>query len=210
MEEVIKEIEKECRSIFKKYDKKINKAHGWDHVGRVRKIALGIANLYNQSRGKEEEVNIYEIEITALLHDIGRYKDDEGDHAEWSYELAKPILEKYKEKLSGINIERILKIIRNHSFSKEEDCIDRDIFDKVEFQIITDADKIDSFGPIGILRASLDERFSSIEKQLKHIEEKADPEKYEIKTREGRKIGMKYKKYLKDFLEECGRQIKTL
>jgi len=200
---IIEEIKKDCRAIFEKHERKINKAHGWDHVERVRKIALRIAKLYNK-RGKHK-VNLNELEITVLLHDIGRYKDEEGNHAEWSYELALPILEKYKRS-TEVNTERILKIIRNHSYSKEEDCLDRDIFKSIEYKIITDADKIDSFGPIGILRAPLDERFNTIRKQIDHIKDKADPEKFELKTKEGKKIGGKYKKYLIRFLDEYKKQ----
>ncbi|MHA1491969.1 MAG: HD domain-containing protein [Promethearchaeota archaeon] len=207
MEEIIKEIEKECRGIFEKHKREINDAHGWNHVNRVRNTAIAITNLYNQNRRKEEEINVYEVEITALLHDVGRFKDKEGEHAEWSYELAGKILNDYRDKLSGINIEKILRIIRNHSFYKKEDFIDEEMYEDIEFQIITDADKIDSFGPIGLLRAPLDERYNSIEKQLKHIKDKADPTKYILRTHEGRQIGKSYKKYLKEFLDRYRDQI---
>lgn len=197
---IIKKIEKDCRDIFIKHEKEINNAHGWDHVERVRKMTLKIAKLYN--KGKSKKVDMNELEIAALLHDIGRYKKD--DHAEWSYKFASPILKKYINK--EVNTERILKIIRNHSCSKENDCFDKNIFKNIEYKIITDADKIDSFGPVGILRASLDERFDTIKKQIKHIKEKASPNKYKLQTPASQKIGGKYKKYLSNFLKEYKRQ----
>lgn len=212
MEEIIKKIEKECRGIFEAHKNKINNAHNWDHVERVRKTALKITELYKKNHKEEinkEEINKEEIEIAVLLHDIGRYMDKEGEHAEWSYKFAEPIIEKYKTELSKIiDTERVLKIIRNHSFYKKdkEDFIDKEMYEDIEFQIVTDADKIDSFGPIGILRAPLDERFNSIEKQLDHIKKKTDPEKFEIRTNEGKSIGVYYKEYLCKFLQEYEKQ----
>jgi len=199
MKDIVKRIEKECFNILKKH-KEIDGAHTWDHTERVRNIALKISKLYNKR--KKERVNIYEIEITALLHDIGRYKEN---HAEWSYKLARPILERYK--LVDINIERILKVVRNHPYPFKEDCIDKDIYEKIEFKIITDADKIDAFGPIGIMRSPLDKRFNSIEKQVEHIRKKADPKGFSLRTIEGEKVGQGYKDYLIGFLEEYDKQV---
>lgn len=198
---IVKKIEKECRSIFEKHDKEIDGAHKWSHVNRVRNIALKIAELYNKGEGN---VNIYEIEIVALLHDIGRYKED---HAEWSYKLAIPILEKYKDKLIDIDIEKILKIVRSHPYYRKEDCADEDIYEDIEFKIITDADKIDAFGPIGIMRSPLAKEYNSIEKQVCHIREKADPDNFFMRTKEGKKVGQGYKDYLIGFLEEYDKQV---
>lgn len=200
MKNIVKEIEKECLNIFERHDKEIDGAHKWDHTKRVRNIALKITRLHNER--KEEKVNIYEIEITALLHDIGQYREN---HAEWSYKLAKPILKKHK--LVDIDIERILKVIRNHPYPFKKDCIDKDIYEKIEFKIITDADKIDAFGPIGIMRSPLAKRFNSIEKQVHHIREKADPNNFSMRTSEGEKVGQGYKDYLIGFLEQYDKQV---
>lgn len=203
---IIKEIKKDCRAIFQKYEKKINRAHGWDHVERVRKTTLKIAKLYNKGKTAKEKVSINELEITALLHDIGRYKNEEDNHAECSYKLAVPILEKYKNKKSfNVDNEKILNIVRNHSYPTANKCTDKGIFKIAEFKILTDADKIDSFGPIGILRAPLD-KYDTLEKQIKHIKDKASYKQYKLRTIASKKIGKKYKKYLADFLKEYKRQ----
>lgn len=204
IESIVKEIEKECRGIFKKH-KEIDGAHTWDHTERVRNIALKIVILYNKGKREEEKVNIYEIEIIALLHDIGQYQEE--NHAEQSYKLAKTILEKHRDKLINIDTERILKIVRSHPYPEKKDCIDKDIYEDIWFKIITDADKIDSFGPIGIMRSPLDERFNSIKKQVKHIREKADPKGFSLRTVEGEKVGQGYKDYLIGFLEEYDKQV---
>lgn len=200
---IIKKISDEARGIFKSHESKINNAHGWDHVERVRGLSIKISKIHNSKFATTgNKVNLEEIEITALLHDIGRYKDEEGEHAEWSYKLAQPILEKFKNKLSNINTDKILNLIRNHTFYKKEQCYDKEIFDDIEFRILTDADKIDSFGPIGILRAPLDPRFKTIEDQIQHINDKANPEKFPLRSEAGQEVGNRYKQYLGDFFDQ--------
>ncbi len=172
--QVMENICLEAKNIFVKHEAIINKAHGWDHVQRVFGAAVKIANL-------EKNVNLDEVKIAVYLHDIGRYKESSMiKHAAWSYHLAKPILENYKNILleNKIDKNKILKIIRFHS---EVNCID-DVARTIEYKIVVDADLIDSFGPIGILRASLDPRFTTIKSQIDHISNKAKEDNYMLKT----------------------------
>ena len=77
---------------------------------------------------------------------------------------------------------------------------DKNVGSSLEFLILTDADKIDSFGPVGIVRAPCDPRFKTIKDQLDHIKDKKDPEKYVLETEGGKKLGQKQKDYLNEFL----------
>ena len=63
--------------------------HGFEHTLRVRDLAIKI--------GKAEGADLEIAEAAALLHDIGRAKEDAGEigcHAEFGAEEAKNILEK--------------------------------------------------------------------------------------------------------------------
>ncbi len=113
----------------KKYCKKDSEdAKLWEnHVQLVRKFALKLAEI--------EKADKDIVEISALLHDIGKDKGRKG-HNERSYELSKKFLEKInlpgKKKL-------ILKCILKHSgnFSKEDN--------EIEVKVIQSADALGTF-----------------------------------------------------------------
>ena len=127
------------RELFKNYPVP---AHSFDHVARVAGWAVKIA--------KAEKANIFLCEMAGLLHDVGRtlkmeHGEDVGHH-EISYLMCQkwfkedPILRPMKrsEKIE------LLYSIRYHS---------NDYADKYFIAIILrDADKIDTFGKIGIIR----------------------------------------------------------
>ena len=46
--------------------------HDWSHVNRVRKLALYI--------GKKEKVDLFIVELAALLHDVADYKFYDRNH----------------------------------------------------------------------------------------------------------------------------------
>jgi uncharacterized protein len=89
------------------------------------------------------------VAAAALLHDIGRGRQDTTDgaipHEEAGCELAKPILE--GRGYTKIEIGRILHCIRSHRFRKGPRP------ESPEAKILYDADKLDSIGAVGIGRA---------------------------------------------------------
>ena len=196
---LLKDLEIEAKSYFDQWNKKINKAHDWNHVMRVVKNCEKI--LEHQAK-----VNKAEIFVAAYLHDIGRFKDEDGEHAEWSYLESKKLLAQYeKDFKDDIDFTKVLSIIRYHSL-KVENVPDKNIANSMEFLILTDADKIDSFGPVGILRAPLDPRFKTIDDQIKHIKEKAPVGEYPLYTDGGKAIGLKQKEYLDKFVNDFKEQ----
>lgn len=198
LEELLSSLEEKTEQEFGKYQKKINPAHQWDHVKRVIKITDMILDY-------EKKANQSEVKIAAILHDIGRHYDNEGDHSYWSAEKAQEILNqadirRYIKSLK-IDVGHVIKIIKNHSKLPEQ--LSDDLKNDLELKILTDADKIDSFGALGILRAPLDERYQkSYKDQVDHIKDKANPEKYILQTNGGMEVGKRYKDYLNDFLKE--------
>ena len=113
----------------KYYKKNSEEAKLWkNHVQLVRKFALELAKI---ERADEDIV-----EISALLHDIGKDKGRKG-HNEGSYELSKKFLKKIN--LPEEKKKLILKCILKHrsKFSDEDN--------EIEVKVIQSADALGTF-----------------------------------------------------------------
>lgn len=188
---LIKDAEKYAIQFFKENDCKINKAHSWDHT---RRIVNNCKKILVCEKKADSEIVL----VSAYLHDLGRADNDKA-HAYFSWVRVKEILKDFKG-LDKTKIEKILYIIRFHG-DMFKDCPE-EISNLLEFRILTDADKIDSFGPIGILRAPMDERFSgNFSKQIEHINDKSLESNYPIVTEGGNELAKKYREFLKHFHE---------
>jgi uncharacterized protein len=113
--------------------------HDWQHVFRVRRNALAIANV----EGADATV----VELAALLHDIADHKFHGGDeHAgsrtarEWLEQLEVP----------RDVIEHVCQIIERLSFKGA--AVEQEPL-SLEGQVVQDADRLDALGAIGIARA---------------------------------------------------------
>ena len=118
-----------------------NDIHGFKHIERVTKISSEIGTALN--------ANLPVIKIAALLHDVGRYlkKDDlVKNHAEISAEIAENFIIKNNFNLALGDVENILHCIRAHSFSNDYEP------KTLEAKILSDADKLDALGAIGLYR----------------------------------------------------------
>jgi len=115
--------------------------HGFKHVERVLNLCVQIGTALN--------ANLLTIKIAALLHDVGRIyenKNDAKNHAEISAEIAEEFLQKNHFNITIDDIENIIHSIRAHSFSNK-------IKPKtLEAKILSDADKLDALGAIGLYR----------------------------------------------------------
>lgn len=126
----------------KKYFDGACPSHDWGHVERVRDTALNI--------GRKENADLLIVEVSALLHDTGRKKEEENpdkfNHAEISAEIAEEILKRYEFDKEKIN--RVKHCVISHRFrgnGSEPKTI--------EAMVLFDADKLDCIGAIGIARA---------------------------------------------------------
>lgn len=123
------------------YVKKVTKgqsAHDFNHVNRVRKWALKIAK-------SEKFPDLEIVEIAALMHDIGLSKADKRrKHGEVGAEMAAKFLKRSKI-FSSDKIKEICNAIQYH-------CKNREGEGKL-LDIIRDADMIDLFGAVGIMRS---------------------------------------------------------
>ena len=116
--------------------------HGYGHTKRVYEMALEI--------GQKLGANILVLKVAALLHDIGRVSEQNElkirNHAEISAEIASNFLKTLDFKYKKTDFENIIHCIQAHSFSNQ-------ILPKtLEAKIISDVDKLDALGAIGLYR----------------------------------------------------------
>jgi uncharacterized protein len=140
-----------------------NDIHGFEHVERVLKLSSEIGAVLN--------ANLLVIRIAALLHDVGRYlmKDDEvKNHAEISAEIAENFISKNNFSIAIEDVYNILHCIRAHSFSNDVEP------KTLEAKILSDADKLDAIGAIGLYRTIgfTIKNHGGIEQVIHHLENK--------------------------------------
>ena len=117
-------------------------AHRFDHLSRVQKRSLLIAEILEREQGIT--IDRYTLSLAAILHDIDQPFDDKESHAERSAVKAGEILDSLD--LPHHIIEKVQKIIREHS---SEDGKPPETW---EGKVLFDADKLDGLGEIGIMR----------------------------------------------------------
>ena len=113
-------------------------AHGWEHVERVYKLALHIA--------EQEGADPFIVGMAALMHDLGRISNSDSikHHADLSGIAAAEILTIHQ--VAPETQEAILHAIAAHSFSRNIEAR------TLEARVVRDADRLDSLGATGVLR----------------------------------------------------------
>ena len=115
--------------------------HDWFHIERVWKNAKLIA--------KNEDVDLFIIELGALLHDIADAKFYDGDESigpKKANEFLKSL------EVDKTTIQHIINIINHISYKNSLDS-NKEKFHSKELDVIQDADRLDAIGAIGIARA---------------------------------------------------------
>ena len=113
--------------------------HDWWHTYRVWKNAIHI--------GAEEQVDMYVVQLAALLHDVADHKFHQGDDKLGAQVAA--------EWLAGLGVEEsvvahVSEIIAEMSFKGAN--VDSAIC-TTEGMVVQDADRLDALGAVGIARA---------------------------------------------------------
>ena len=166
-------------------------SHDEKHVERVVKLARYIAKI--------EGADIEIVTTAAKLHDIVR---DSKNHAIESAKMAKQILR--KEGRSYEFIDSVTHAIEAHSFSSSTKPR------TLEAKILSDADKLDAIGAIGVARAFLysGEKGRGIEDTLKHFEEKLLKLKDLLYTETAKKIAEDRHAFLELFYNTLNKELK--
>ena len=148
------------RDYAKKFYSSTDDLHGLAHIQRVLTNAHRMYVL--------EGGNWALIEAIIWLHDIGRAseKEERKNHAILSWELATPFLAQFS--LTDHILQEMRQGIIAHSFSNGEEAY------SLEAQIVSDADKLDALGAIGIFRACAYQALhqQGIKQVLTHCDEK--------------------------------------
>lgn len=184
----------EILSIVKKFaiDKTAkDDIHGFSHIMRVLSLCLDI--------GKKLGANLFVLEIAVLFHDIGRVNEEIDvrnlNHAETSAEMSLDFIKSQSFQISKDELDNIIHCIRGHSFSNE-------IIPKtLEAKILSDADKLDALGAIGLYRTIgfTIKKQGGIEQVIDHLENKILKLSDQLYLEESRKIAEERKKIIVTF-----------
>ncbi len=171
--------------------------HGYPHVERVRKLALEIAEEI------EEPVDKEVLEIAALLHDIGRYGSSGKHHAEASAEIADFLL--FLLQYPEDKRKNVVEAIRAHSYSLNTEAV------SLEAKILSDADKLDALGAIGIGRVFMYscQHSRSLEDTVKHMKEKLLRLQSLMYTSPGRRMARNRTEIMENFLRNLEKELST-
>jgi len=189
--------------------------HGIGHIYRVVKNCIQIANVENK---KFKNINYFVLLFSAWTHDLGReyqkFREiiDIGNlenHSLISVKILQNLIDKEKIRIDNNILESIFYCIKSHSFSAKLKP------SSIEAKILSDADKLDALGAIGIFRASCFhfENNSSLYDLVNHFYDKLlILDKY-LFLNYSKRIAKKrikiMKKFLKDLNNETSYKIKS-
>jgi len=184
--------------------------HDWWHIYRVWKLSKKIA--------EKEDVNLFVVELAALLHDIADPKFHDGDE-EIGPRLAKEFL--MEQEVESAIIDHVIGVIINMSFKNSLGTVN---FSSPEMDVVQDADRLDAIGAIGIARAfnfggfknrtlydpeikpelnmSKERYKKSLSPTINHFYEKLLLLKGKMNTSTGRQMAEKRHEFMETFLEE--------
>ncbi len=114
-------------------------AHTLDHTMRVYSLCLKI--------GTDLKANLKVLGAAALLHDVGRPREEETavSHSILSGEMGRGVLS--ESEFTDSEIDHVVDVIRTHRFSEGLEP------NSLEGEILSDVDKLDAMGAIGVFRA---------------------------------------------------------
>ncbi|MFW9880635.1 MAG: HD domain-containing protein [Candidatus Thorarchaeota archaeon] len=172
--------------------------HGFKHVERVYDLCIKI--------GEKLDANINLLKISALLHDIGRidekYDKLKRNHAEISAEKAFKFLNSQDFNISLDDINRIIHCIKAHSFSNN--ITPR----TVEAKILSDVDKLDALGAIGLYRTIgfTIKKDGGLDQVIEHLEKKILKLKNQLYLDDSKKIAEERELIIYDFYKNILKQ----
>lgn len=184
MQEKIERIIAYVQTVFEE-----SGSHGFDHTLRVTRLC--------ERLGEDEGADMRVVLPAALLHDIARPLEEEQGvaHEKAGALIADEFLRSigYEETL----IPKITLAIRTHRYRSENRP------ETLEAMVLSDADKLDAMGAIGIARAFMQagERNRTMTDAIDHIHEKLLKLKGMMYTRGARGIAEERQMVLNDFLK---------
>jgi uncharacterized protein len=205
-------ILKKTKEFVKQSFKGAEGGHDWFHTKRVLENSVHIA--------REENANLFVVQLAALLHDIADSKFHDGDET-LGPKVASEFLK--EQKVDQVSREHIVKIIESVSFKNSLSTLEK-TFNSIEMQIVQDADRLDAIGAIGIARAfnyggfknrelynpnvtpnrnmSKEEYKKSAAPTINHFYEKLLLLKEKMNTATGKKLAEKRHEFMLSYLDQ--------
>jgi uncharacterized protein len=190
--------------------------HDWFHIERVFKNALTIYQ-------HEKKGDLFIIQLAALLHDIADAKFHDGDET-IGPATARKIMTKHQ--VPETVIEEVIRIIENMSYRSS---FSEHSYTSAELDIVSDADRLDAIGAIGIARAFnyggfknrplFDPNIDPVEilskesyvkntgPTINHFYEKLLKLKDLMKTDKGKELAIERHEYMCGFLEQFYKEV---
>lgn len=173
-------------------------AHSYEHTLRVRQLCLLI--------GREEGADLEVLEAAALLHDIGRPEEARTgrSHAEVGANMAVAFLATTifpPEKLP-----QVASAIRTHRFSENLTP------ESLEGQILSDADKLDAIGALGLARTIAESLVQQrgLQGMIEHINGKLLKLFDLMHTKTGRKLAKPRHQLLVKFMHQLATEFQAI
>jgi len=165
--------------------------HGFEHTERVIDACIFLGKLL----GANMDILI----PAAILHDVGRGNEN---HAQHSANMSRKIL----NELNYPKVDEIIHAIEAHSFSSGKEA------KTLESKILSDADKLDAMGAVGIYRAAQYgfEYKREMKEYLNHFHEKLLKLKDLFYTEEARELAEKRHDFMIKYLVQVDRELKGL
>jgi len=159
--------------------------HGLEHTMRVYRTCMAM--------GETQKADMSILLPAVLLHDVVR---DGGDHASASSVKAGEILRGLQYSEEAINA--ISETILAHSFSAGR------IPESLEAKVLSDADKLDAMGALGVYRAAMysAENGRPLEDFIAHFSEKLLTLRDMLFTDEARRLAEPRHRFLLEFLKQ--------
>ncbi|MFX1379226.1 MAG: HD domain-containing protein [Promethearchaeota archaeon] len=171
--------------------------HGFSHVERVYNLCLKL--------GKFLRADLRILQIASLLHDIGRIHEidiNKKNHAELSAEIALEFLQSKGFSISYEEQNNIIHCIRSHSFSNNSNP------QTLEAKILSDADKLDALGAIGLYRTIgfTIKKKGGLDQVIEHLENKILNLKDQLYLDISKEMAKERESIIRDFYKEILKQ----
>ncbi len=172
-------------------------AHSYDHTKRVYSLAISI--------GSKAGADLKVLGAAAQLHDVGRPREAQTgeSHSVISGEMGRPIMREvgYTEH----EIELVVQAIRTHRFSEGLTPT------SIEGEVLSDADKLDAMGAIGVFRAIAQASMTGvgIDGFLSHADEKLLKLHKLMYTKQAKTLAEKRHVVLDRFVNQLRKEIQS-
>ncbi|MFX1299410.1 MAG: HD domain-containing protein [Promethearchaeota archaeon] len=192
---LVQEIEEFARNAFQvgKWD-----AHSYEHTLRVRQLCMLI--------GRNENADLEVLEAAALLHDIGRPDEEVSgeSHATVGANMAVTFLA--TTSFPPEKLPLVASAIRTHRFSENLTP------DSLEGEILSDADKLDAMGALGLARTIAESLMQQrgLLGTIEHLDRKLLRLHNRMYTESGKRLGASRHQFLVEFMEQLAAEFQAI